>query len=367
MLFAGLWSGSATYLSFIQSMLDLGLDACVQIPPREPRLMNDYYNLHGLPVNYHPAVRIEESVETRADQRYPILVKKYHTPAGTLYTEVRQTEDWRHGNHVPFLDDYLSSRSIKFPVEGIEDLDKLLFLLVKPTSEEVATFSSVSRATSEFARQKDLLLTGGWGVGADMFGWLYGLQNMLYAIYDQPEFIQSILDLIAAWNRSRMEVILAAGVDLYIKRAWYENCDFWTPVKFQQYLAPILTAEADLAHQYDARFGYLITANCMPLLEQIAQCGVDVIIGVDPLTYNLEQTKQTLGSRVCLWGGVNGHLTVERGSPEEVRQEVRKAMELLAPTGGFILSPVDNIRDLTSQARQNVLALIEEWRCLTRR
>ena len=361
MLFGGLWSGSANYLAFIQGLLDLALDAFVQIPPREPRLMNDFYNLHGLPVNYHPQVRIEEWVENRPGERYPILVKQYHTPAGTLRSEVRRTEDWRSGNHIPFLDDYLSSRSLKFLVEGSQDLDKLAYLLMKPAPEEAAAFQSVSRAPIEFARQKGLLLAGGWGVGADMFGWLYGLQNMLYAVYDQPNLIKQMLELFAEWNRSRMELVLSAGVDLYIKRAWYENCDFWSPTKFKQFLAPILKSEVDLAHQYGAHFGYLITANCMPLLEQIAECGVDVIIGVDPLAYDLEQTKKILGGRVCLWGGVNGHLTVERGSPGEVRQEVRRAMELLAPGGGFILSPVDNVRDLTSQARENVLALVDEW------
>jgi hypothetical protein len=365
MLFGGLWSGSANYLAFIQGLLDLGLDAYVQIPPREPRLMNDFYNLYGLPVNYHPQVRIQEWVENRPEERYPILVKQYHTPAGTLRSEVRQTEDWRYGNHVPFLDDYLSSRSLKFLVEGNEDLDKLAYLLVKPTPEEAAAFKSVSRTSIEFARHKDLLLAGGWGVGADMFGWLYGLQNMLYAVYDQPDFIKQMLELFAEWNRSRMEVVLEAGVDLYIKRAWYENCDFWSPTKFQQFLAPILQSEVDLAHQQGARFGYLITANCMPLLDQIAKCGVDVIIGVDPLEYDLEQTKRILGGRVCLWGGVNGHLTVEHGSPGQVRAEVRRAIQLLAPDGGFILSPVDNVRDLTSQARENVLALVDEWQKLT--
>jgi len=362
MLFGGLWSGSANYLAYIQSMLDLGLDAYVQIPPREPRLMNDFYNLYGLPVNYHPQVRIEEWVENRPEQRYPLLVKEYHTPAGTLRTEVQQTKDWRYGDHIPFLDDYLSSRSVKFLVEGLEDLDKLAYLLVEPTAEEKAAFHSLSRPAIELARRKDLLLAGGWGVGADMFGWLYGLQNMLYAVYDQPEFIQRLLEMVAAWNRSRMETALSAGVDLYIKRAWYENCDFWAPAKFQQFLAPIIRAEADLAHQHGARFGYLITDNCMPLLEQIAACGVDVLIGVDPLAFNLEQTRRILAGRVCLWGGVNGHLTVERGSPDEARQEVRRAMKLLAPGGGFILSPVDNVRDLTCQSRENVLALINEWR-----
>jgi hypothetical protein len=62
---------------------------------------------------------------------------------------------------------------------------------------------------------------------------------------------------------------------------------------------------------------------------------------------------------------VNGHLTVEQGSGKQVRAEVRKAMDILAPGGGFILSPVDNVRDNTSRAQENVSALINEWQWLT--
>ncbi len=361
MLFAGLWSVSVDYLSFIQSQLDMGLDAYVQIPPRPPGLINDYYNLHGLPVNYDPRVTIEEWVDHRPDQRYPVLVKVYHTPAGALRTEVVRTDDWRWGNHIPFLDDYLSSRSLKFLIESIPDLERLAFLLRAPTATEIAEFQTVSQPVIQFARQKDLLLTGGWGVGADMIGWVYGLQNMLYALYDTPEFIRKLLEMVAVWNRKRMEVTLEAGIDLYIKRAWYENCDFWTPAKFREFLAPILKAEVELAHSKGARFGYMITSNTKPLLETIVECGVDVLIGVDPHEWDLEQTRRILDGRAALWGGVNGHLTVECESPSAVRSEVRLAMEKLAPGGGFILSPVDNVRTLTDRARQNVFTLIDEW------
>jgi uroporphyrinogen decarboxylase len=162
-----------------------------------------------------------------------------------------------------------------------------------------------------------------------------------------------------------MAVVLEAGIDLYIKRAWYENCDFWTPVTFREFLLPILKADADLAHQKGARMGYIITSNCMPLLELLAEAGVDAIIGVDPTAWDLTTAKATLADKVCLWGGVNGHLTVEHGSVQEVRTEVRRAMDIMAPGGGFILSPVDNVRDLTAHARENVLALIDQWQQLT--
>ena len=60
MLFNGLKTESRDYLDFIQRQLDLGLDAYVQIPPRPLVVKNDHYNLHGLPVNYHPDVTVKE-------------------------------------------------------------------------------------------------------------------------------------------------------------------------------------------------------------------------------------------------------------------------------------------------------------------
>jgi uroporphyrinogen decarboxylase len=102
----------------------------------------------------------------------------------------------------------------------------------------------------------------------------------------------------------------------------------------------------------------------MPLLEQIAEAGVDVVIGVDPSRWDLVAAKAKLGGKVCMWGGVNGHMTVEQGVPNDVRTEVRQAIEILAPGGGFILSPVDNVREYNPKAQDNVNALIDEWQLL---
>jgi hypothetical protein len=362
MLFGALKSRCSSYLEFVQKQLALGLDAVVELPERPPQVVNDYYNLHGLPVRPDPAVRIEEWSERIAGEEHPLLIKEYHTPAGILRAEVRKTPDWRWGDHVPFLDDYLTPRSRKFLIEGPEDLDAFRCLLAPLTTQEIEQFLRESQPLIELARQKDLLLTGGWGIGADLLGWVYGLERMVYAAVDQPEFLAELLRIIADWNRGRMQVLLEAGIDLYIRRSWYENCDFWSPRLWKKFIFPALKEEADLAHAAGAKFGYIITSNCMPLLESIADAGVDVIIGADPRGYDLAKAAQTLRGRTCLWGGVNGHLTVEGGEPEEVRREVREALELFALGGGFILSPVDNVREPSERAFGNVSALIDEWR-----
>ncbi len=362
MLYNGLKSTCRTQAEFVERQLALGLDAVVELPPRPPVVVNDYYNLHGLPVSCDPRVSTVEWIEYPADEPCPIMIKEYRTPAGTLRAEVRQTADWRWGNHVPFLDDYIVPRSRKYPVGGPEDLDALRYLLVPPTPAEVRAFHAEAAPALAQARRHDLLVSGGWGVGADLVGWIYGLENMVYASYDRPDFLAEMLDITAQWNRQRMAVVLDAGVDLYIKRAWYENLDFWSPASWRRFIYPLLKADVELAHERGARFGYLITSNCMPLLDMFAELGIDVVVGVDPLEWDLAETKRKLGGRVCLWGGVNGHLTVEHGTEEEVRAAVSEAMRVLAPGGGFILSPVDNVREDTPLARRNARALIDEWR-----
>jgi len=77
------------------------------------------------------------------------------------------------------------------------------------------------------------------GIGVDCMAWLYGLKNMMFAAFDKPEFLKGALEIIASWNRARMQVMLDAGIDLFIKRAWYENCDFWSPKTYRKFVEPI--------------------------------------------------------------------------------------------------------------------------------
>jgi hypothetical protein len=45
-----------------------------------------------------------------------------------------------------------------------------------------------SRPIQALARQYDLLVSGGWGVGADVPGWIFGLAEMVFASFDQPSY-----------------------------------------------------------------------------------------------------------------------------------------------------------------------------------
>jgi len=195
--------------------------------------------------------------------------------------------------------------------------------------------------------------------------WLFGIENLMLASIYEPEFVNEMTNIIAQWNQSRMQVFLDAGVDLFIKRGWYESADFWPPDLYRQFALPSLKKEVQMAHEAGAKFGYILTTSMRPLLDILLESEIDVLIGIDPIEgsdTDLAELKQKLGGRICLGCGENGFVTVEMGTRKEIENSVKTAIDELAPGGGFILSPVDNIRDTSDEVWKNVEIMIEAWK-----
>ncbi|MBN1422811.1 MAG: hypothetical protein JXP34_28805 [Planctomycetes bacterium] len=352
MIFAALRRRAAGEEALIREGLALGLDMTV--------------HAGDLPIAFDPGVRARTVKETRASE--DLLRKIYETPEGTLEAVVRPGRAWPHGDEVPLCSDFLTPRSEKFLVGRRADLAPLRYLFAPPSADAIARFRERARGLRELARDRGLLFAGGWGrggqpgvMGMDAGAWLCGLENLVFLAADDPEFVAGFAAIIGSWTRAAIAVYLDAGVELIIKRAWYETTDFWTPEAYRRFILPTLREEVRLAHEGGARFGLITTSAYLPILPDIIGAGVDVLIGVDPIQgkgTDPAAVKRAAAGAIALWGGVNGFITVERGTPEEVEIAVRDAIRTLGPDGGFILSPVDNVRDDSPRAWENVRAFI---------
>ena len=342
----------------------MGLDSFLFIPTLSRPQRPEHPELRGLPVRFDPAVETQERREDVPGQ-HAVLHKEYSTPAGKLQTSVRLSDDWPHGDHIPFIDDFQVPRAIKPLLTGeAGELEALQYLLTPPQSDDVAQFKAEAERAHAFAREQGVLLAGGWGVGVDMADWLCGFENLMLLQHDRPAFVERLLEMIHVWNQQRMAVVLAGKVDLFIYRAWYEGCDFVNPKFYRQVILPRLKSDAALAHEHGAMFGYICSSGILPLLADFLEAGIDVLIGVDPVQgtkTDLAAIRKKTAGRISLWGGVSGAVTVEMGEEEEIRAAVRHAIETLGPEG-FILSPVDNITVDAPRTWQNLDVFIDEWK-----
>lgn len=348
----------------VKAERSMGLDSFLFIPTLSRPQRPEHPELRGLPVRFHPAVRLQERREDVPGQ-HAVLHKEYSTPAGKLQTSVRLSDDWPHGDHIPFMDDYQVPRAIKPLLTGdAVELEALQYMLTPPPSDDIAQFKAEAERAHAFAREQGVLIAGGWGVGADMANWLCGFENLMLLEHDRPAFVGGLLEMIHVWNQQRMAVVLLGKVDLFIYRAWYEGCDFVKPKFYREAILPRLKSDVAFAHQHGALFGYICSSGISPRLDDYLEAGIDVLIGIDPVqgtSTDLGTIKKKTAGRICLWGGVSGAITVEMGKEEEVRAAVRQAIETLGPEG-FILSPVDNITVDAPRTWQNLDLFIDEWK-----
>ena len=293
----------ANQAEFLDRQLEMGLDVIARISIPEP--------------HFDPRVQTREWREELPGEPYPVLHKAYETPAGTLRTSVEQREDWPHGDHIPLMDDFLIPRSRKFLITPEDNLEALRYLLAPPTDEDRARFREHARRVKALAAERDLLVVGTYGTVGDLAVWLCGLQELIMMTVDAPDFVHELLEVIETWNRQWVALALEEGVDLVIRRAWYENADFWPPPSYRRFLLPGLRQDVEVAHQAGAKFGYLMSCASMPLLETMIEAGVDVLMGVDPAqdrTMDFHALKRQAAGKMCVWGGVCGYLTVELGT-----------------------------------------------------
>jgi len=349
--FSALRERCADQREFLDRQLAMGLDVAAEV---------------GFPpVRHDPEVRIVETSEEKADERYPVLRKEYHTPAGVLRVEVRKTPDWPWDDHIPLFEDFLIPRARKFLITPAAPLEALRYLLGPPSDGDVSRLQERCCAAKALAAERDLLTMACYGMVGDVACWLAGIEPLTMMAVDDPSFTHQLIAIIEEWNTQQMELVLRQETDLVVRRAWYEHADVWSPSRYREFLLPGLRRDVEQAHAAGAKFGYLMSCASLPLVGMMIEAGVDVLLGVDPAqdrTMDLRALKQKAAGRMALWGGVCGYLTVERGTQEDIRHQVRQAISTLAPGGGFILSPVTNVREDNPRVWANLGALIDEWK-----
>ena len=84
------------------------------------------------------------------------------------------------------------------------------------------------------------------------------------------------------------------------------------------------------------------------LLPDLIEAGLDIYNPVQFTAANmeLEGLKNDFGKDLVFWGGgVNTQSTLKNGSPDKVSDEVKKILDIMAPGGGFVFTPVHNIQE----------------------
>ncbi len=196
--------------------------------------------------------------------------------------------------------------------------------------------------------------------------YLRGMKDTLRDLHANPEIarciFRHIVDYFLDYNERVFEAadglidIFMMGDDFGTQSGPMMPNRIWT-----EYLEDGFKAFIRLAHRYGARVMHHTCGSVRSLIPIFIQDGLDILQSLQPRAAGMElgSLKRDFGDRLSLHGSVDIQHTMPRGTPEQVREEVRNRMANGKPGGGFIICTAHNVQ--VDAPTANVLALIKAY------
>jgi uroporphyrinogen decarboxylase len=204
----------------------------------------------------------------------------------------------------------------------------------------------------------DIFLVAG-GIGLYENGWsLCGFEDYLGYVAGEPAFVEELTEGLADFSCGVTRQLAGLGCD---------GIRFGDDWGFQDHLMIRPEQWRALYKKHYARIygearalGLVVSihscGNITEILPDLVDIGVQVVHPLQPEAMDVERCRREFGRDLTFWGGLGSQSTLPRGSPEEVRREVRSRLELFRG-GGYILAPAGAAPAETPA--ENIAAIVE--------
>lgn len=195
---------------------------------------------------------------------------------------------------------------------------------------------------------------------------MQGMDRFLLNLAEEPEFAEALLRKIADLCKRLMGHFLRECGDLIdmIKIGddlGTQSSLLMSPRMYRRVLKPIHADYiAFIKQRTPARVFFHTDGDVFDLIDDFVEIGVDMLNPVQTSAGrigDLPELKRRWGDKLTFCGAVDTHRILPAGTPAEVRQEVRRVIEIMAPGGGYMLSSVHTI--MPDVPAENVLAMVD--------
>ncbi len=179
----------------------------------------------------------------------------------------------------------------------------------------------------------------------------------------EAEYIEPLLDKIMHIHTAIGKKLINLGVDVL----WCGD-DFGSqsglmlsPELFDKYFAPRIKYMFDEFKRTNPKIK-LAWHSCgavADLIPRFIDLGLDILNPLQPLATGMDPQalQDSFGDRLSFFGGICVQKLLPHGTPTEIKNEVKRRIDILGDNGGYIVAPAHNIQDDTPV--ENILAFFE--------
>jgi uroporphyrinogen decarboxylase len=147
-----------------------------------------------------------------------------------------------------------------------------------------------------------------------------------------------------------------------------QNSPMMSPDMYRRFVKPLhqeLIGMLKKKAKGEVKFLLHSCGSVRALIPDFIDVGVDILnpIQVSAAGMDTAELKKEFGKDMCFCGGgVDTQEILPRGTPEQVRDEVKRRLDDLAPGGGYIFAAVHNIQaDVPPENLQAMYETLQEY------
>jgi uroporphyrinogen decarboxylase len=195
---------------------------------------------------------------------------------------------------------------------------------------------------------------------------MQGMDTFLLNLAIYPDFARALLEKTAQLCKELMGPFLEAlGENVDIIKIGddlgTQDSLLMSPDMYREILKPIHADYISFIKEHtDAKVFFHTDGDVVPLIDDFIEMGVDILNPIQTSAgkmADLAGLKERFGNNIVFCGGIDTHRVLPSGTPEEVREEVKRVIRLLGDGGGYMVSSVHTI--MNDVPPENVLAMVD--------
>lgn len=190
-------------------------------------------------------------------------------------------------------------------------------------------------------------------------------QFMVDLLTDEP-MVRGILDrLHAVYLERALRLLAVAGawcdVIFFTDDLGTQRAPILNPATYRKLIKPYWTELIGLAKKNGKKVLMHACGAVSDFIPDLIEMGVDALnpVQISAAGMSPARLKKDFGADIAFWGGgVNTQGVLDKGSPTEIRDAVRRNVEIFAPGGGYVFTQVHNIQP--NVPPENIQAAFDE-------
>jgi uroporphyrinogen decarboxylase len=190
--------------------------------------------------------------------------------------------------------------------------------------------------------------------------WLMGLVPFSYALADQPDLVDAVIDKVTTMIAAVVEDIMTepnvGGVFMGDDLGFYSGT-FVSPSVLREKFLPRTKRIVDLTHQAGGVFVLHTCGNVYAVMDDIIAMGVDGKHSYEDKIMPVEEVSAKWGDKIGIIGGVDMSI-MAKGTEADVRSRTRQILDRCASKGRYVLGTGNSVANYIPLG--NYLAMIDE-------